>query len=60
VVDVDGDGKNEVVGVPNAEEHTPYVTQAFAFMVLQGAHGNGANSGAPPPDVRHPQPSVRK
>jgi hypothetical protein len=44
VVDVDGDGKNEVVGVPNAEEHTPYVTQAFAFMVLQGAQGNGANS----------------
>ncbi|MGH7435087.1 MAG: FG-GAP repeat domain-containing protein, partial [Polyangiaceae bacterium] len=44
VVDVDGDGKNEVVGVPNAEEHTPYVTQAYAFMVLEGAYGDGSRS----------------
>jgi hypothetical protein len=44
VADVDGDGKNEVVGIPNAEEHTPYVTQAFAFMVLQGAYGDGSRS----------------
>ena len=36
VVDLDGDGKNDVVGIPNAEMHTPYVTQAFAFMVLDG------------------------
>jgi hypothetical protein len=44
VVDVNGDGKNEVVGVPNAEEHTPYVTQAYAFMVLEGAYDGGSNS----------------
>jgi hypothetical protein len=44
VVDVDGDGKNEVVGIPNAEEHTPYVTQAFAFMALTGATGDGSLS----------------
>ncbi len=44
VVDVDGDGKNEVVGIPNAELHEPYETQGFAFMVLQGAHGGGANA----------------
>jgi hypothetical protein len=44
VVDVNGDGKNEVVGIPNAEEHQPYVTQGYAFMVLQGAYGDGSLS----------------
>jgi hypothetical protein len=44
VVDVDGDGKNEVVGIPNAEEHQPYETQGFAFMVLQGAQDGGASA----------------
>jgi len=44
VVDVDGDGKNEVVGVPNAELKEPYETQAYAFMVLEGAHGDGSRS----------------
>ena len=44
VVDVDGDGKNDVVGVPNAEEQTPYVTQGFAFMALSGASGDGSLS----------------
>ncbi len=44
VVDIDGDGHNEVVGIPNAEMHEPYVTQAYAFMVLQGAHGDGSLS----------------
>jgi hypothetical protein len=44
VVDLDGDGKNEVVGVPNAEMKEPYETQGFAFMALEGAHGDGARS----------------
>jgi hypothetical protein len=44
IVDVDGDGKNDVVGIPNAEEHQPYETQGYAFMVLQGAQGGGANA----------------
>lgn len=44
VVDMDGDGKNEVVGIPNAEMHEPYETQGYAFMVLQGAHGDGSRS----------------
>ena len=44
VVDLDGDGKNDVVGIPNAEEHTPYVTQGFAFMALSGASGDGSLS----------------
>jgi hypothetical protein len=44
VVDVDGDGKNDVVGIPNAELHDPYVTQGYAFMALQGAQGGGKNA----------------
>jgi hypothetical protein len=44
VVDLDGDGKNEVVGVPNVEFHDPYETQAYAVMVLEGAHGDGSRS----------------
>jgi hypothetical protein len=44
VVDVNGDGKAEVVGIPNAEQHAPYVTQGYAFMVLEGAFGDGSRS----------------
>jgi FG-GAP-like repeat len=44
VVDIDGDGKNEVVGIPNAEMKEPYETQAYAFMVLDGAQGGGARA----------------
>jgi hypothetical protein len=44
VVDLDGDGKNEVVGIPNVEMNEPYVTQAWAVMVLEGAHDGGARS----------------
>jgi hypothetical protein len=44
VVDLDGDGLNEVVGVPNIERDIPYVTQAYAVMVLEGAYGDGGRS----------------
>jgi hypothetical protein len=44
VVDLDGDGKNEVVGVPNVEMNDPYETQGWAFMALEGAHGDGSRS----------------
>jgi hypothetical protein len=44
VVDLDGDGRNEVLGVPNVELGIPYVTQAYAIMVLEGAHGDGSRS----------------
>jgi hypothetical protein len=44
VVDLDLDGENEVLGVPNVEMHEPYETQAYALMVLQGAHGDGGRS----------------
>ncbi len=45
VVDMNGDGKNEIVGIPNAEMKEPYETQGFAFMALEGSYGNGARSG---------------
>jgi hypothetical protein len=44
VVDLDGDGRNEVVGAPNVEKNEPYETQAYAVMVLEGAHGDGSRS----------------
>ncbi|MFZ1983623.1 MAG: VCBS repeat-containing protein, partial [Desulfatitalea sp.] len=44
VVDLNGDGRNEVVGVPNVEKDEPYVTQAYAIMALEGAHGDGSRS----------------
>lgn len=44
VVDLDGDGRNEVVGIPNVEMNEPYETQAYAVMVLEGAHGDGSRS----------------
>ena len=44
VADLDGDGKNEVIGVPNVERHIPYQTQAYAVMVLEGSYGDGSRS----------------
>jgi hypothetical protein len=44
VADLDRDGRNEVIGVPNVEQHEPYETQAYAFMVLDGAQGSGKRS----------------
>jgi len=44
VADLDGDGRNEVIGLPNAERYIPYRTQGYAFMVLDGAYGDGSRS----------------
>src|ERR687888_2068531 len=44
VADLDRDGHAEVIGVPNAEMKEPYETQAYAFMVLDGAQNGGARS----------------
>jgi hypothetical protein len=44
VADLDRDGRNEVIGVPNAEMKEPYETQAYAFMVLDGAQDRGVRS----------------
>jgi hypothetical protein len=44
IVDLDGDGRNEVLGMPNVEFNVPYVTQAYAVMALEGAHGGGSRA----------------
>jgi hypothetical protein len=44
IVDLDGDGLNEVLGIPNVEVNIPYETQAYAIMALEGAHGDGSRS----------------
>jgi hypothetical protein len=49
VADLDGDGRNEVLGIPNVERHIPYRTQGYAFMALDGAYGDGHRSAR-----RHP------
>ena len=44
IADLDRDGRNEVIGLPNVEKNEPYETQAYAFMVLDGAYGSGNRS----------------
>ena len=44
IADLDRDGRSEVIGLPNVERKEPYETQAYAFMVLDGAQGGGARS----------------
>jgi hypothetical protein len=44
VADLDLDGQNEVIGIPNVELNIPYETQAYAVMVLEGAYGDGSRS----------------
>jgi hypothetical protein len=44
LADMNGDGKNEVIGISNAEMKEPYETQGWAFVVLQGAHDGGSRS----------------
>lgn len=44
VVDMNGDGKNEVVGVSNVEMDEPYDTKHHSVMVLEGNYGDGSRS----------------
>jgi hypothetical protein len=44
VADLDGDRRNEVIGLPNVERGIPYRTRSYAFMVLDGAQRGGARS----------------
>jgi hypothetical protein len=44
VVDLNGDGRNEVVGVPNVELHIPYQTIHQSVMALEGRYGDGSRS----------------
>ena len=44
VADLDRDGRNEVIGLPNVERGIPYRTQSYAFMVFDGAQRGGVRS----------------
>jgi hypothetical protein len=63
IADLDRDGRNEVIGLPNAEMKEPYETQAYAFMVLDGAQGGGDRSARRHPGFvtlpRSSKPAVR-
>ena len=63
VADLDRDGRNEVIGLPNVEMKEPYETQAYAFMVLDGAQGSGGRSARRHKGFRKPplsgKPAVR-
>lgn len=63
VADLDGDGRNEVVGLPNAERKEPYETQGYAFVALDGAQGGGDRSARRHPGFANPvltrKPAVR-
>jgi hypothetical protein len=55
VVDINGDGHDEVVCVANVEKDEPYDTKHHSVMVLEGSYGNGSRSARPrrscPPPV---------
>ena len=57
VADLDGDGRNEVIGLPNVERHIPYRTQGYAFMALDGAYGDGHRSARRHRGFEHPKMS---
>jgi FG-GAP-like repeat len=63
IADLDGDGHNEVIGLPNAEMKEPYETQNYAFMVLDGAQNGGVRSARRHPGFTNPplsrKPAVR-
>ncbi|HZO34407.1 MAG TPA: VCBS repeat-containing protein [Gaiellaceae bacterium] len=59
VADLDGDGANEVIGVPNVELHEPYVTQSYAFMAFDGAQHGGARSAMRHKGFVHPPTSSK-
>ena len=63
VADLDRDGRNEVIGLPNVEREEPYETQAYAFMALDGAQRGGARSARRHKGFRTPplsrKPAVR-
>ncbi len=44
IVDIDGDGKNEVLGIPNIEKNVPYETQSYALMVLEGDYNDNRSA----------------
>jgi hypothetical protein len=59
MADLDGDGHNEVIGLPNTEMKEPYETQNYAFMALDGAQNGGARAARRHRGFTHP-PLSRK
>ena len=60
VADLNGDGKNEVMGIPNAEKQVPYVTQFFALWCTKATttpHARDAPQrvGKPPAQRQNPR-----
>lgn len=45
IVDLDLDGKFEVLVAPNIEKFEPYVTQAYGLFAIEGSYNNGSRSG---------------
>lgn len=63
VADLDRDGRNEVIGIPNAEQKEPYETQGYAFVAFDGAQRGGGRSARRHPGFQRPfvtaKPAVR-
>jgi hypothetical protein len=49
MADLDGTGQNQVIGFPNGETGTPYVTQGYLLAVFDGQYGDGGIAA-----MRHP------
>jgi hypothetical protein len=47
--DLDGSGQNQVIGFPNGETMSPYVTQGYLLAVFDGNYGDGSKAA-----MRHP------
>lgn len=58
VVDLNGDGHNEVLGAPNVEfgidSYGGYLTTNFSVMVLEGSYGDGSRSARRLPGWENP------
>ena len=53
VIDLNRDGKNEVVCVSNVEKDVPYDTKHHSIMVLEGGYGDGSRSAMRLPGWEH-------
>ncbi len=60
IADLDRDGRNEVIGLPNVEKHVPYVTQAYAFMVLDAGRAPAQGVPAAAADAQAGRPPRRR
>jgi hypothetical protein len=54
LADLDGDGYNELVGIPTTERYDPYQVVGYAFLVLEGGQKGGVRSGLRPETFAQP------